>query len=83
MLFRSLNNLAGLYSLINRYSDAEPLYVHALIINEQQLGANHPETVSSLNNLAYLYESIGRYSDAEPLYIRAISILEQQLGVDI
>jgi tetratricopeptide (TPR) repeat protein len=76
----SLSRLAGLYDDQGRYSDAEPLYIRALSIREEQLGANHPETATSLNNLAGLYREIGRYSDAEPLYVRALSISEKQLG---
>ena len=78
----SLNNLAGLYSSMGRYSEAEPLYVRSLSIIEQQLGADHPDTATSLNNLAHLYSSMGRYSEAEPLYVRSLSISEQQLGAD-
>ena len=76
----SLNNLAGLYYTMGRYSQAEPLYVRSLSIWEQQLGADHPDTASSLNNLAGLYESMGRYSQAEPLYVRTLTILMQSLG---
>ncbi len=78
----SLGRLAGLYYEQGRYSDAEPLFVRALAISEQQLGANHANTATSLNNLALLYESIGRYSDAETLYVRALTISEQQLGAN-
>jgi tetratricopeptide (TPR) repeat protein len=78
----SLGRLAGLYYDQGRYSDAEPLLVRALAINEHQLGANHPDTATSLNNLALLYKSIGRYSDAEPLLIRALAIKEQRIGAN-
>jgi tetratricopeptide (TPR) repeat protein len=81
-LATSLIRLAKLYYDQGRYSDAEPLYVRALAIREQQLGTNHPDTAISLNNLANLYRSIGRYSDAEPLYVRALAISEQQLGAN-
>jgi tetratricopeptide (TPR) repeat protein len=78
----SLDRLAKLYYDQGRYSDAEPLYVRALAIIEQQLGANHPDTATILNNLASLYRATGRYSDAEPLYIRALAISERQLGAN-
>ena len=63
-----------------RYSEAEPLYKRSLLISEQQLGADHPDTAQSLNNLALLYESQGRYPEAEPLYKRALTIAEAVLG---
>jgi len=62
------------------YKAAEPLYIRALEISEQELGARHPLTAGSLNSLAILYYSQGRYGEAEPLYIRALEISEQELG---
>ena len=78
----SLNNLAELYRSQGRYSEAEPLLKRSLLIREEQLGADHPDTATSLNNLAGLYESQGRYSEAEPLYKRSLLICEEQLGAD-
>jgi tetratricopeptide (TPR) repeat protein len=79
----SLNNLAGLYYSMGRYSEAEPLLDEkSLEITEAKLGADHPATAASLNNLAGLYHSMGRYSDAEPLYRRSLAIREAQLGAD-
>ncbi|PSB17159.1 tetratricopeptide repeat-containing protein [filamentous cyanobacterium CCP2] len=74
--------LAYLYQLVGRYSEAEPLLIRSLAIKEQQLGADYPATAVSLNNLAGLYYSIGRYSEAEPLLIRSLAIKEQQLGTE-
>ena len=63
-----------------RYAEAEPLYVRALAIYEQELGGEHPDTATTLNNLAGLYRSQGKYAEAEPLYMRALAIREQELG---
>ena len=52
----------------------------SLAINEQQLGAEHPDTAGSLNNLALLYYAMGRYQSAEPLYLRALEIWFNRLG---
>ncbi|UBF25366.1 tetratricopeptide repeat protein [Kovacikia minuta CCNUW1] len=79
-LATSLNELALLYQSQGRYGDAEPLFLRALEIDEQQLGVNHPTVAIHLNNLANLYKSQGRYGDAEPLFLRALEISEQQLG---
>jgi len=62
------------------YSLAEPLFLRALQIREQQSGPEHPDTAQSLNNLAHLYYKLGRYTQAEPLYQRALQIREQQSG---
>jgi len=76
-----LLNEAGYYLDIRaRYAEGEPLFVRALSISEQELGAMHPDTASSLNALALLYDHQGKYEQAEPLYVRALSIREQQLG---
>jgi tetratricopeptide (TPR) repeat protein len=76
-----LFNAAGFDALTQaQYSQAEPLYEHALVIREQQLGPTHPHTANSLSNLALLYKNQGKYIEAEPLYQRALAICEQQLG---
>jgi tetratricopeptide (TPR) repeat protein len=78
-----LFNFAGMdASTQGKYGEAEPLYVRALAISEQQLGPDHPQTATSLNNLAGLYNNQGKYEEAEPLYVRALAISEQQLGPD-
>ncbi|MHC9538936.1 MAG: tetratricopeptide repeat protein [Vulcanimicrobiota bacterium] len=76
----SLNNLAELYRLQGRYSDAEPLYQRALAIREKTFGPNHQYTATSLNNLAELYHFQCRNSEAEALYRRALEIDEKTLG---
>ncbi|MDZ7962988.1 MAG: NB-ARC domain-containing protein [Aulosira sp. DedQUE10] len=47
-------NLAKLYYLQGRYTQAEPLYLQALEIYEPRLGVNHPNTVKFRENLANL-----------------------------
>ncbi|MEH1905919.1 MAG: tetratricopeptide repeat protein, partial [Nostoc sp.] len=78
----SLSNLAALYRLQERYSDAEPLFIEALSMRKRLLGNEHPDVAISLNNLAKLYHLQGRYSDVEPLFIQALDICKQRLGVD-
>jgi Tetratricopeptide repeat len=50
----SLNNLAGLYDSMGRYSEAEPLYLHTLAICLQSLGETHPHTQTAWRNFRYL-----------------------------
>jgi len=76
----SLNNLALLYVVQDRPSDAEPLYKRSLSIREKALGAENRLVATSLNNLALLYDDQGRYSEAEPLFRRALRIREKALG---
>jgi len=77
-----LNQVAFYLRDRGRYAQAEPLFVRALAIHEQQLGSEHPNTAQSLNNLALLYHDQGKYEQAEPLLVRALAIKEQHLGVE-
>jgi tetratricopeptide (TPR) repeat protein len=52
----SYNNLASLYESQGRYGEAEPLFKKALAICEQQLGLDHPTTITVKEN----YESFLR-----------------------
>ncbi|MFH1220671.1 MAG: CHAT domain-containing tetratricopeptide repeat protein [Candidatus Eisenbacteria bacterium] len=74
------NILASLYYVQGRYSEAEPLYKHALAIFEKVLGPDHPNVAHCLNNLAVLYYAQSRYSEAQPLYKRALAIFDEALG---
>jgi len=40
----SLNDLGLLYKVQGKHAQAEPLYVRALTIYEQELGPHHPDT---------------------------------------
>ena len=53
-----LNNLAGLYRLQGRYSEAEPLYQQALEMSRNLLGEDHPNTKIFYNNLLNLREKL-------------------------
>ena len=48
----------------------------------ENLGEDHPDTVTSYNNLASNLNAQGRYGEAEPLYRKALEICERELGED-
>ncbi|BAY33133.1 TPR repeat-containing protein [Nostoc carneum NIES-2107] len=79
-LANNLNNLAGLYREIGRYSEAESLYKRALELRKDILGEHHPAFATSLNNLAGLYKATARYSKAELLYQQALELRKRLLG---
>ena len=81
-LSSSLNYLAELYQSQGRYSEAEPLYLHALEIDRRSLPKDPPGLATHLNNLAELYQFQGRYSEAEPLYLQALKIVRRSLLKD-
>jgi tetratricopeptide (TPR) repeat protein len=75
-----LNNLASVCLATSRVPEAEKLYLEALTINEQVLGASHPEVGITLNNLAVFYKTGKQYEKADAYYQRALSVLERGLG---
>lgn len=60
-----------------RYSEAEPVLLQTLKMQEERYGADHALVANSLVNLARTYVSEGRLSAAEPLYKRAIAVCEK------
>ncbi|TVQ53104.1 MAG: CHAT domain-containing protein, partial [Spirulina sp. DLM2.Bin59] len=79
---KSFNNLAILYNLQVRYTDAEPLYLQALEMTKRLFGTEHPDVATSINNLAFLYRSQGRYAEAEPLYLQALEMRKRLLRAE-
>ncbi|MCX9025511.1 MAG: tetratricopeptide repeat protein [Candidatus Methanoperedens sp.] len=77
-----LNN-AGLYQYERAlYSEAKPMYRHALEILEKTLDKDNPSVATLLNNLAELYRAQGKYDEVEPMCKRAEEIYEKSLGKD-
>jgi tetratricopeptide (TPR) repeat protein len=54
----SLNNLALLYHNQGKYSEAEPLYLEALVMSERVQGTNHPNTIIFRNNLQLVQQQL-------------------------
>jgi tetratricopeptide (TPR) repeat protein len=57
-----------------KYAEAEPLFQRALQIQEQKLGADHPDLIVTLQAYAILLERTGRKADAKKLETRAKDI---------
>jgi Tetratricopeptide repeat/NB-ARC domain len=51
-----------------QYVSAQALYEQVLRSREQQLGAEHPDTLSTRHALAILYKNQGKYEPAQALY---------------
>ena len=67
---------------IKKYSECDSLYLEALKIRKEILGANHPSCATTLNNLAGLYEEKGDFINAEKMNLRAIKIYESVYGIN-
>ena len=65
--YPSLNNLAGLYYNQGRYSEAEPLFISAVSIIYQALGAEHPNTNTVLENFYSFLSHVEREGQEEVL----------------
>ncbi|KYC35121.1 hypothetical protein WA1_09560 [Scytonema hofmannii PCC 7110] len=76
----SINNLAELYRMQGRYSEAEPLYQQALNTRKRLFGEEHIDVAQSLNNLAALYVSQGHYSQAEQYFLTVLNLWKLLLG---
>ena len=74
--------IARIYRAQGRYSEAEPLFQHALFTFEKVIGSDHTDIGVMLNDLSGLYLALGRYGEAEPLMKRALAIAEKKEGVD-
>lgn len=78
----SLNNLAEIYRVQGKFSDAESLFKRALQIREKVLGKDDIDVALTLNNFAALYFQEKKYDIAENYYKRSLKILESKLGRD-
>lgn len=76
----SLLNLASQFHKLERFSEAEQLYLLVVRIHKELLGPEHPEYSMSLNNLAGLYIDVGAYPAAEEAYFEALGIQEALFG---
>jgi tetratricopeptide (TPR) repeat protein len=72
-----LNNVALICRKAGRAVTAEPYYLRALQIYEDQLGSEHPDVASVLNNLGVFYTNQKRFTEAEQIHLRALAIREK------
>ena len=72
--------MASTYQLQGRYGEAEPLFLEALQVSRETLGARHPNTLTTLPSLALLYQAQGRYGEAELLFLEAEQVSREVLG---
>lgn len=75
-------NLAELYRVEGRNSEAEQLYKHALRTVKRVSGPNHLNVGRILNGLGQLYTHEQKYGKAEILLERALAINKTALGPD-
>jgi eukaryotic-like serine/threonine-protein kinase len=64
--------IASTYKEIGRYEKARPLAEAALRIRQEELGDDHPDTLTAINNMGILLHSMGKFEEARPFYRRAL-----------
>ncbi|MBN2227697.1 MAG: CHAT domain-containing protein [candidate division Zixibacteria bacterium] len=77
-----LNQLATIYRSQGQYDQAEPLYLRAMTIWNDQTTPDRLNVANCLRNLGALYESQGRYGEAEQCYHKALDMRIAELGTD-
>jgi hypothetical protein len=65
-----------------RWNEAEAAIAEILEIEKRDLGADHPDTLTSMNNLASTYWSQGRWDAAEELELQVMESRKTKLGAD-
>ncbi|MZH03204.1 MAG: tetratricopeptide repeat protein [Nitrospinae bacterium] len=81
-LYFSLGQLAEIYRIQSKFSEAEQVIQRTLEVDEEVFGATHPNRALNLNNLAANYRVQGKYPEAEALLKQALKILEDSFGKD-
>ncbi len=76
------STLGATYRLLGLFDVAEKHLDRALLLRQEELGADDRITLGSLNDLAILYDVQGRYDDAERLHLKVLSKRELLLPVD-
>jgi tetratricopeptide (TPR) repeat protein len=75
----TLLEFATLYQEEEKYSDAAPLYPHALEIKEKNIGPDSPRLLRTLDGYAAVLQQLGDPDKAGAVAARA-SALRQQLA---
>jgi len=78
----TLGNIAELYNKIGEYQNDISISKKVLLIREEILGLEHPDTAKSYNNIGFVYNDIGDYNKALEYYYKALDIWEKKLGLE-
>jgi CHAT domain-containing protein/tetratricopeptide (TPR) repeat protein len=75
-----LENLGYLYLDLNRYGEAENIFLEAIQGRKSTTGEKDLDYVRILRGLANAYNYMGKYAKSEPLLLEAINIFKKYIG---
>jgi len=76
---KTMNNLAWVYDLLQRYADAERLYLQVVALKKAACGDTAVELVPTLENLKSLYLHLDQYSKAEKVLRELIKVVQSKI----
>lgn len=76
----ALHSLADLYRLMERFDEAEPLFIRSIELKRVITGENTINFAVGLHALAKLYNAMERYAEAETLFNRSLDIIREITG---
>ena len=77
-----MNNLAAVYSDIDRVEEDVRLNDESLRLRRKLFGKVHPDIAQSLNNLALIYKNQGNYDKAREYFFQAHEIWVEVFGTE-
>ncbi|KAK3374696.1 hypothetical protein B0H63DRAFT_452540 [Podospora didyma] len=77
-----LHSVTGFFMYRGQWRDAERFQLEAVELQEEVLGSDHPDTLTSIGNLASTYLYQGRWEAAEKLGVQVMEIRKTKLGAD-
>jgi tetratricopeptide (TPR) repeat protein len=76
----TMNNLAMVYAVTDRQTEAEQLLHWAMVIRDEKFGANSPQVAEVTNNLGNLYLKEAKYTLAKRNFEKALNMAISTLG---
>ncbi len=73
-MYIALTNLAGVYKMQAKFTNAEPLYKRAMLIRQRDLGNEDSRVADAMDNLSDIYMRREKFQEAEELYKKSLAI---------
>ena len=77
-----MHNHATIVDKLQRYTEAESIYLQTIQSKRKVLGSTHPSTTVTILRLAAMYQRQGRFAEAESQLTAALNALATSRGLD-